>query len=679
MYKIGTATNPISSIFWWRIAEIGVIFIPVLLTHFVISVLKLKRKLLLIIFYLATLSFLYCNIFTNYFINELYFAFNQFYYILATPLYSIFIGVFVLSVIYILFELGKSYRNTSGIIKSQVKYLFLAFLIGFSGGVSSYFPVYRIEIYPIWNATIFIAVSLVSYAVIRYRFMDIRLVIKRSTIFTLLVLILTAVYSFLIIFLTRTFGDAFGAHSQLITTLIISILIVAGFQPLKTFIQKVTSKFLFKGDYDPQEVVENLSKALSSSLELEHLFDSVKVIVNKTFYPAKDAIVLLDKNQEFYELARADGFSKSEEKELIFTSSDPLVNYFKKSKELIVLQELKRKLEVGYLPEGEIPKKLVERLEKTSGEIFSPLFSKEKLIGIYILGAKKSGDIYTSEDIRLIEIGSAQAAVAIENALLYEKEKNFTITLKEEVAKATQELRAANRRLKRLDEAKSEFISIASHQLRTPLTVIKGYISMMLEGSFGQLTEPEIESLYKVYESNQRLINLVDDLLNISRMESGRMQFKWQNYNIEDVVSSVVAEIRPNAKKKKLYLEFNKPEKRLPKIKMDREKIRQVFMNLVDNAVKYTKQGGVRVTVSQKGKSIILKIADTGMGIDANEMPHLFQKFSRGKGTSQVYTEGTGLGLYVAREIIKAHGGKITAESEGKGKGSTFYIKLPVV
>jgi signal transduction histidine kinase len=582
--------------------------------------------------------------------------------------------------------LWRHYLDSVGILRIQLLYMIVGiFISGIFGTVFNLFlpSPWLLNFKWIWlgPSTTIIMVVFIAYAIIRYRLMDIRLVIKRSTIFTLLVLILTAIYSSLIIFFTRTFGDVFGVHSQLITSLIISILIVLGFQPLKLFIQKATSKFLFKAEYDPQEVLAELSESLSSSLELHHLFDDVDRILEKTFHPTKSSISLLNKESEYYTVAQADGFTLEEKNSLNFNLSDPLVYYFRTKKELLVLSELESRLAAGYFEEAAPLQKLKERLVKTGGEIFLPLFSKDNLIGIFVLGAKKSGDIYTSEDIRLIEIGGAQAAVAIENALMYEEVKSFNVTLQKEVDKATRELRAANARLKKLDEAKSDFISIASHQLRTPLTVIKGYISMMLEGSFGQLTEKEIESLHKVYESNQRLINLVEDLLNISRIESGRIQYNWEKSQLEDLVASVVDEISQNAKKKKLYLDFVKPEKVLPVVEMDKDKLRQVFMNLVDNAVKYTDKGGIRVSVmtESKNKNILVKVTDTGMGIDKSELPNLFQKFSRGKGMSRVHTEGTGLGLYVAKEMIKAHGGKIWAESLGKERGSTFYVSLPIV
>ena len=245
--------------------------------------------------------------------------------------------------------------------------------------------------------------------------------------------------------------------------------------------------------------------------------------------------------------------------------------------------------------------------------------------------------------------------------------------------RATVELRAAHKKLKKLDKAKSEFISIASHQLRTPLTVIKGYISMMLEGNFGKLTKKVVSSLEKVYDSNERLIRLVENLLNISRIESGRLQLNFEIIQFEYLVSDVLEELSGNAKKKGLLLSYKLPRKPLPKVKVDEEKIRQVVMNLIDNAIKYTDKDRVTVSLKSLGQNIEFCISDNGIGIKKEDLPNLFKKFFRGSNTPLVHTEGIGLGLYVARQMIEAHGGRIWAESQGQEKGSRFCFLLPVV
>jgi len=231
---------------------------------------------------------------------------------------------------------------------------------------------------------------------------------------------------------------------------------------------------------------------------------------------------------------------------------------------------------------------------------------------------------------------------------------------------------------KELNQAKSDFLSIASHQLRTPLTVAKGYLSLLLEGQFGKIPKKQREQLVKVYESNEKLIDLVQDLLSVSRIESGKMIFDMKSIAIEPIIDNVITELKNLAKDKKIYLKYSKPKNKLPLINGDSDKLRQVIMNLVENCIKYTVAGGVSVSVEADSNQIKFSVSDTGMGISLVDMPNIFQKYARGTQLSTKAVGGTGLGLYVCKVIIDNHLGKIWAESEGEGKGSRFYFTLPL-
>lgn len=247
---------------------------------------------------------------------------------------------------------------------------------------------------------------------------------------------------------------------------------------------------------------------------------------------------------------------------------------------------------------------------------------------------------------------------------------------KEELQKLTKKLAKANKKLKKLDQAKSEFISIASHQLRTPLGTIKGFASMLLEGSYGEISEKVKKVLEKIFISNERLISLVNDLLDLSRIEAGKMQYDFDYRQIEDIVEEIKETLSFKAEEKGLYLKVNFPPRPLPKIKIDGAKIKEVISNLIENAIKYTKKGGVEVNFKQKDNLIRIIVSDTGIGISRDEMPLLFSKFSRGKNVGRIDANGTGLGLFVGRKIIEAHGGRIWAESKGENRGSKFTMEL---
>ncbi len=232
-------------------------------------------------------------------------------------------------------------------------------------------------------------------------------------------------------------------------------------------------------------------------------------------------------------------------------------------------------------------------------------------------------------------------------------------------------------REKAIEKMKTEFVSLAAHQLRTPLSAIKWTLRMLLDGDLGKITEEQRDLIEKTYSSNERMISLINDLLDITRIEEGRYLYKPALARVENVVQFVVNSYREEVKKRKLKLEFKKPKDKLPQSKIDVEKMRLAIQNLLDNAIRYTPAGGkVTVTIKHVKKEIEVSIKDTGIGISKDQEARTFGKFFRGANAIRMETEGSGLGLYITKNIIEAHGGKIWFESE-KDKGTTFYFTLP--
>ena len=240
------------------------------------------------------------------------------------------------------------------------------------------------------------------------------------------------------------------------------------------------------------------------------------------------------------------------------------------------------------------------------------------------------------------------------------------------------ELEEAYAELERIDRAKTEFLSMASHQLRTPLGIIRGYISMMLEGDYGEFPKEAKMRLENTLISSERLVKLVNDLLDITRLEMGKIELKLERASIEEIISGVVEEMKEAAEKKGLYLKWEKPATALPEMSLDKNKIRQVILNLVDNGIKYTEKGGVTVKVRRMNSEVRIEISDTGVGMEKGEIEKLFEIMARGRAGLQYWMQGAGLGLYTARKFAEMHGGRVWAESPGKDKGSTFYIELPI-
>lgn len=238
------------------------------------------------------------------------------------------------------------------------------------------------------------------------------------------------------------------------------------------------------------------------------------------------------------------------------------------------------------------------------------------------------------------------------------------------------DLDKANEKLKELDQLKTEFVGLATHQIRGPLTAIKGYLSMMLEGDYGKIPKSIEDSLRVIFSSAESLSVVVSDFLNVSRIEQGQMKYNMEDCDVKELVIEVIKELKPNTESRGLELKADIPDEPFV-VHIDKEKIKQVINNLIDNSSKYTKVGSINVSLQKTDNSkILLAIKDTGVGISKETLPHLFEKFSRAKDAFKTNILGTGLGLYVARKMMEAHKGRVWAESEGEGKGSQFYVEF---
>lgn len=252
------------------------------------------------------------------------------------------------------------------------------------------------------------------------------------------------------------------------------------------------------------------------------------------------------------------------------------------------------------------------------------------------------------------------------------------VNTREEVERLAKNLTEANDRLKELDQMKTEFLSLASHQLRSPLTAIKGYASLLLDGSFGKMSDETKSAVDKIFQASQALVIMVEDFLSISRIEQGRMKYDFSSTDIRNLIATIIQEQMPSVSRAGLTISFNCNESNSYFASVDPGKMRQVITNLIDNSIKYTPKGSILITLTKDSnkKELLISIKDTGVGIDKETLPQLFEKFSRAKEASRVNVLGTGLGLYLAREIVHAHSGKIWVESKGRGEGSTFYVKI---
>ncbi len=488
MYFVGGTTIPETASFWWKVGHIGAILIPVLFFHFVNEFLEIKKVRALILLYIVSILLLIADFTDGLFINNMRFVFGQFYYDsppgLFYPLYTI---MFICLTAYSHILLWNSYKKIKDRLKKQqIKFFFLATIVGFLGGAFNFLPVYGIDIYPVMTITIFLYPLILSYAIVKHDLFNMKVIATE-----LLVLILS--------------------------------------------------------------VVLLIRAVLSVSL------------------------------------------------------TDKFINY-----------------------------------------------------GILV-------------------------AVALAGFFLI-KSVQKEVDAKEENEKLAEGLEQANEQLKAIDERKSDFINIASHQLRTPTTAIKGYTALLLEGDYGEVPPKEREIIERMEGLADQNVKIIADMLNISRIEQNRMKYTFEKVEIAKFILDIIHTLKIKAEGKKLPLDYTFDKTLNDSLttdakvyaQVDKTLLAQVFENVIDNSVKYTNKGGVNIDIKLEGKKLTFKCKDTGIGIDKESIATLFKKFGRSKNAQASGIEGTGIGLYIAKEIMEKHHGDITITSEGENKGSESVVTLEV-
>ena len=262
------------------------------------------------------------------------------------------------------------------------------------------------------------------------------------------------------------------------------------------------------------------------------------------------------------------------------------------------------------------------------------------------------------------------------------KSVKVEISQKEKLAKLASELESANTKLKELDEAKDNFLSMASHELNTPIAAISGYLSMIIDEEIaGKLNQKMKTYLTNVFVSSKRLAALVRDLLNVSRIESNRIHIIYTEGHIEDTIQQSILEIKIKADEVGHKLIFKKPEHRIPKFWFDQSRITEVIINFIGNAIKYTDPGGrIVVTAHADDKKVVVSVTDNGRGIPADRSNHIFEKFAQ-VDVLKDQVKGTGLGMFISKNLIEMHKGKIWFKSsvDPVDHGTTFYFSLPII
>ncbi len=330
------------------------------------------------------------------------------------------------------------------------------------------------------------------------------------------------------------------------------------------------------------------------------------------------------------------------------------------------------------VPHNTVLREKINHIFKVNSFVISPILPKEGSKGFSFVGTENMDVAITEGDEELITILSNQIGQALENARLFEKTWHAQQELEKKVEERTRELTLAFEEVKKISKRKTDFISSVSHELRTPLTSIKGYAAILMEEKLGRLPAAAKERLEKINRHSDELVHMVNELLDIARIESGRAVMKMEQQDLKTIISYIADLISIQCKNKNIEL-ITDIQKDTPPVLADRTQLEHVFINLLGNAVKFTPEDGkITIKAHTQDNVIRIDISDTGIGIPPDSLSMIFEEFYRVDNPINQQVKGTGLGLSLVKHIIEAHKGKIWAESK-QGKGSTFSFTLPVM
>lgn len=561
--------------------------------------------------------------------------------------YSVYFTILVISGFLIIY---RSLKTARGLYKTYLKFLFVGLAFAFFMGTAFNLFLPALGNYQyIWIGpySTLIYISAVSYSIIKHKLFDIRSVAIRTFAYTWTLAVTGCLITVPILLLTNNLLDSRLSHASIVALALLTLFVAIVFQLIRPYFNRISNRLFYRDYYDPQAVLDELSNVLVGSVIVEDIKNKSTAILRDSLKP------------EFVRFYLKSDNSQGLPRELMGVLS-------KSSKDVVLLDETSQSRKP----------RLHKLMIDNNVALAARLYTRHSELGFITLGYKRSGAAYMEADKKLMSIVADEIAVGLQNALRFEEIRRFNETLQQKVDEATVQLRHANKRLKELDQTKDEFISMASHQLRTPLTTIKGYLSMVLEGDVGPVSKNEKQMIQQAFDSAERMVFLIADLLNVSRLQSGKFVIENKPTDLAKMVEAEVAQLQETAKNHHLTLTYKKPEK-FPMLNLDDTKVRQVIMNFIDNAIYYTPAGGsIEVSLDVTDKELIFTVTDTGLGVPKEAQHHLFSKFYRAGNARKMRPDGTGLGLFMAKKVITTQGGAVIFNSV-EGKGSTFGFSFP--
>jgi signal transduction histidine kinase len=652
-FMLFSAKDGQEALFWQRIIYAGIAYIPILAYHFTLTILgEDKEDRFLVWGYVVSTGFWILS-FTNLLVDG-YYSHYWGRYPKAGVLHPVFVAYLAAAGCSCLYRLYRGYRASlisSGVPSAQLKYTFIALLLGFAASVDL-LQTYGVGFYPLGYLFAGLSVTVVAYTMAKHELMDVSLIPTKPKV-VLSIKLLALIPAYLIIFLIiRLFTGAL--HYLLAGVLLALFVIIAGvLSNLQHSVERVIGQTLFRKRYDAYDTLVQFSRSLVSILELKPLTKEIVHTLARVMDIKTASVFVLDNEHGVYAMAAYYGGATNEPTEAVQVDSElarELMNA-----EMALVQE-----EVAYGATKDANMPVLTALKALDAEVCIPLLNKDRLVGFCNLGQRVNHGMYSTEELGLLRTLAQHAAIAIDNALLYED------------LRRSQLLMRRTDRLRSLETMAGGF----AHEIRNPLTSIKTFIQLAPDRRDD--TEFMEQFSQVVCEDVERIERLIHEILDYARYMTPKLTLE----NLNDVVASCLYFVEVKASSKSIAIQ-RELDLEIPSVRLDRQQIKQVLLNLLLNAMEAIGDRGGHLSVKTRnlvkhGKEawVQIEVEDSGPGILPKDLEHIFDPFYSTKHASGE-RQGTGLGLTIAHQIIQEHGGYIEVSSEIE-RGTSFLVNLPV-
>ncbi|NTW22455.1 GAF domain-containing protein [Candidatus Falkowbacteria bacterium] len=581
------------------------------------------------------------------------------YYPIPGPLFVPFIIYFMAYLVYAIAIMIKASENASPIDRLKNRYVLIGVAVAYTFNITNYISWYTHDFPPIGNLFMAASFFVVVYGIIARHIFDIRLIARRSTIRIVWFTCVLAIALYIKMAISELFGNTPWAD------IIMLLSAFALYSPFKKYAEKIASTYLFTSLYNRSQLLSALSDRLAANLDARAISKEVEELLAPAFYHDGMIVLVFDSNSNLSVVYNRQLNPSSEAP----IRPDSSLNKILKSSKPFLLDEM--------LSDTSKKHPALRTIKSMGAEIIIPLNLKSKLVGLIALGPKKSREVYDDDDLSLLRTVGEQVAFALENSRLHQEVAQFNQTLQQRVNEQTKDIVAKAEHLKKLMEMRGEFLDIASHQLRTPVSVMKGVLSMLEEGSVPAAKRKSFIS--GAMEKAVKLGDVINDILRASEIDSDHFTFDLMPVQLNAIINKIRPDKERAAELKKIKLIFDLPAKPFPPVLGDERYLEHALVDMINNGIQYTQQGQVTVSARQENGCIIIRVIDTGIGIPAEDLPKLFKKFSRAKNAVEAHADGTGLGLFIIKKVVDfIPGASILVEKTGINEGTTVALKLPL-